>query len=712
MKISTVSKTQYITNFKGNNDDYPHLSGKNIIEKYNAQRSQIQNTRQEKYTEVQGVIYNSLENLASLGKYDAAKLLFKEIEDEEELKNDYSLYGSIANVYKKENDLAKANDLFEIAYKNADSENIQTFSEIEKNYLETQILLNHNTEEAVKEIGKRKDVFSNITFLELDSLNNLKKGDAKKSKNEIISAYFLAQNNNIVSDDLSYKTAVIYSADGNYEKSNEICKTRLDKLNKEQKIYTHEFLNYLTLLGINNAKSADSENDYKIAFDTLKNAEEIEKIIPNNIIKETIGYYLLKMEFNNPDNATLVKANDFLEYSKNENSKKEISILAGDYCINKDNELATLYYQNAEDFLNKNKDTNNSELLALYNKITAASPQKYNEYLQKINGLSEKKDLSLQQLVDTLELNSKQKNNEKIIAISNEIINNPKSPNKNKEIAKTYKLFTNIEQGEEFYKNVELLEANLVNISKMYDKDTGDKILSKHLYCAYTKLASINYDASGYYNAARNADKAQKYISSMNPTEADVRKSKIFSTMLWYKSKCYYDAEKQCSDYLKMLTGEKSFDLKNTSARSLIQNRSDDESRKIAAAIETLGIINLKNRNYNDAKDYYKKAIEIRENLRRKDLYLANDYAALARIAIVGFWDSDENLSSKQLHKKCLDFLKDKYKNEDITKEEEEFHKKYYGFSLASACKFLPLRNQDAIIDKFKCYNKELNICE
>lgn len=705
MKISTIQKTSYINNFKGSNEDYSGLSGKNIIAKYNTQRSQLQNAKKEKYAEVQGVIYNSIENLASLGKYDAAKLLFKEIENEEELKTDYNLYNSIAGVYKKEN------ELFEIAYNNADSGNLLSFSEIEKNYLETQSLLNHNTEEAVKEIGKRKDVFSNITFLELDSFNNLKKGDTLKARNEIISAYFLAENNNILSDDLIYKTAVIYSADGNYEKSNEICKTRLDKLNKEQKIYTHEFLNYLTLLGINNAKSAD-ENDYKTAFDTLRNAQEIETIIPNNIIKETIDYNLLKIEFKNPNNSTLTKANNFFTYSKNENYKKELSVLAGDYCVNKDNELATIYYKNAEEILNKNKDTSNSELLSLYNKIVAVSPQKYDEYLKKINDLSEKKDLSLQQLVDTFELNTKQKNNDKIIAIANEIINNPQSSNKNKEIAKTYKLFTNVEQGEDFHKNIELLETNLENLSNLYNKDTEDKILSKHLYCAYTKLASINYDASGYYKAAANTDKAQKYINSMNPTDADVRKSKIFSTMLWYKSKNYYEAERHCLDYLKMLTDNKSLKVKNTSARSFTKDRNDDESRKIAAAIETLGIINLKNRNYNDAKDYYKKAIEIRENLRRKDLYLANDYAALARIAIVGFWDSDENLSSKQLHKKCLDFLKDKYKNEDITKEEEEFHKKYYGFSLTSACKFLPLRYQDAIIDRFKCYNKELNICE
>ncbi|MFR1503209.1 MAG: hypothetical protein ACLSUS_03790 [Opitutales bacterium] len=717
MKIESVTNKKYHPNFKSSsNGDYARLSGKNIFDKYNAERARETQEQQEKYTEVQGIIYNSIGNLAALGKYDAAKLLFKEIENEEELKTDFVLYETMANLYKKENDLHKAEELFETAYNNSAAAEIHTFANIEKNYIETQMLLNNNnTEEALKELRNRNDIFSDISFLELDALNNLKKGEKHKAKNEILSAYFLAQNNNIVEDDLYYKAAVVYSSIGNCEKSNEICKTRLDKLNKEKKIYTHEFLNYLTLLGINTANRASNEKDEQTAYETLKNARDIEEKIPNKSLKETIEYNLLKLEFKKPDNNTLSKTNTFLENNKNVRYKKELSLLAGDYCVDKDNELALLYYTNAEECMDEQKDTESSQRLALYNKIIAVAPQKYGEYLSKINNLSEKKDLSVKQLIDILEENINKKDYENTIKIANDVINNSQSTEKNKEIAKTYRLLANIEKGGNFHQNVSQLNSNLDNLDALYDKEKSndkDGILSKHLYRAYTRLSSINYDASAYYQSAQSAQKAQKYIDSMSPKEEDLKKSKILLTMLWYRAKCYYDAEKSCLEYLKMLTGKEVSQIKNKPVNLILKEKSDEESRKIAAAIETLGIINLKNKNYQDAKEYYSQAIDLRENLRKKDLYLANDYAALARIAIVGYNPLKENLSSKDLHNKCLAILKDKYPNDSITKEEEEFHKKYYGISLASFGKFLFCRDANAIIDKFKCYNKELNICE
>ena len=112
MKIESVTNKKYHPNFKSSsNGDYARLSGKNIFDKYNAERARETQEQQEKYTEVQGIIYNSIGNLAALGKYDAAKLLFKEIENEEELKTDFVLYETMANLYKKENDLHKAEEL-------------------------------------------------------------------------------------------------------------------------------------------------------------------------------------------------------------------------------------------------------------------------------------------------------------------------------------------------------------------------------------------------------------------------------------------------------------------------------------------------------------------------------------------------------------------------------------------------------------------------
>ena len=109
---------------------------------------------------------------------------------------------------------------------------------------------------------------------------------------------------------------------------------------------------------------------------------------------------------------------------------------------------------------------------------------------------------------------------------------------------------------------------------------------------------------------------------------------------------------------------------------------------------------------------YYRKGAQIREKLRDKDLFLANDYAALARLKILGFWSLDNDEYSSDLHQKCLKILKDKYPMEQITRDEIAFHDKYYGNGLVSVMKFMPWNKNSHMIEKFKCYNKELNICE
>ena len=110
-------------------------------------------------------------------------------------------------------------------------------------------------------------------------------------------------------------------------------------------------------------------------------------------------------------------------------------------------------------------------------------------------------------------------------------------------------------------------------------------------------------------------------------------------------------------------------------------------------------------------------AVNIREKLKDKDFQLANSYAALARLAILNaaLFNTKRPNSSKEMHNKCLEILKNKYPNNSITKEEEIFHKKYYGIKPASLGKYIKNPFSDgnkAFIEKFKCYNKELSICE
>ncbi len=143
MKVELLnSKKIYFTSQV--NDDCASLLGKNAIKNYVNIQKQHQQEDDEKYFEVQQVIYNSLQSLASYGKYTAFKSLFKNIEQEEELKQDAYLYNSAGDVYRAEHDIEKAHRLYENAYEYAQNTDGKTFFEIERNYLESCLQLGQN----------------------------------------------------------------------------------------------------------------------------------------------------------------------------------------------------------------------------------------------------------------------------------------------------------------------------------------------------------------------------------------------------------------------------------------------------------------------------------------------------------------------------------------------------------------------------------------
>ena len=185
-----------------------------------------------------------------------------------------------------------------------------------------------------------------------------------------------------------------------------------------------------------------------------------------------------------------------------------------------------------------------------------------------------------------------------------------------------------------------------------------------------------------------------------------------------YKAKNYYLAEKACKKYFFYIT-----EKEPTYAVPLLKledfaDKTDSDKRKLASIYETLGVIEMKQRNLADAKKYFEVAVKIRESILDRGLELANAYAALARIGCFIRVD----YSSKELHDKSIKILKDIAPNSQVLKDEIEFSNKYYfKFSKLSSWnggigskikKTFKIKPKAEIIDKFKCYNKELNICE
>lgn len=53
------------------------------------------------------------------------------------------------------------------------------------------------------------------------------------------------------------------TSDSEFEMSSRICKNRLDRLKRENKAYTYEFLKYVTLLGVNSYYLTDINKIWK-----------------------------------------------------------------------------------------------------------------------------------------------------------------------------------------------------------------------------------------------------------------------------------------------------------------------------------------------------------------------------------------------------------------------------------------------------------------
>ncbi|MCM1339706.1 MAG: hypothetical protein NC191_08550, partial [Muribaculaceae bacterium] len=626
-----------------------------------------------------------------------------------------------------------AHKLYENAYEYAQNTDSESFFKIERNYLESCLQLDKNIDSQLETLKNRNIPNSTVNYLELDSFKTLKNSEKcdnlkdkeaarEKAKEEILNAYFIAKNNDIVNDNLYYKAALVLSSDSQFDESSIICKTRLDKLKKENKTFTHEFLNYLTLLGVNNTYHVlESSEAFDRAKNTLENALEIEKEVKDPTIKEEIIYNLLKIDYAYPDKDTIFKrSSEFIENSTNAYHQKEICKSASNFAIRLGNErlltlaegeeLARPYFEKMESIL-QNEEGSEKELIELYIYLKKLYPSKEAEYTQKINKLNNNHDLPIKEMIANIKLDLANNNEEKLQKFLNNVIQDSNIDETRKNIAKNYKLLLKINKGVDFQQSTNELVENINNLYyNHYKKDSSNKILAEHIYDTYNRLSNIQYNAGQYASSANTSDRVDEIAKDLNLPQAELEKLKVYSTLRNYKAKYYVAAENRCLEFLEMISGVAKYDAQSANIDRFISGKTDEQCKKIASTLETLGIINLKNFNFNDSKKYYQKAIDLREKLSSKDIYLANDYAALARLAIldVEFF----GMSSKEMHNKCLEILDDKFPNSQITQEEHAFHKKYYGCSLTSLGKFIGCRDDNAIIDKFKCYNRELNICE
>lgn len=724
MKIISINNINHQNNSKKssgfgqkNSYDINKISGLSVINKYNQKVDNDNKENEKKQDNLNNVIYNSIFPLLEYGKYNSGKIFYNYLNNKQNLDNEYDLSLAIGDADKKMGDIESANLFYNKACNGAMKSNGNITLDILKGLKETDIFLGKENGETLKSINDVNDPSADIIYYSLMSDVNIKNDNITQAKNEIKAAYDLMKTNKLTDDTLILKQAMVLTDDRKYSESKKIVTERLDSLTSENKVYTKEFVDYMVLLGVNNFETYNNTESQKV-INIFKTASMIAETIGDEKGKETADFSIAKVMFN----ADLKEFPSYAITLLNRLKKNEhiftVNLMLGDFYakINENAKAKEYYYGSIQSI--KNDPEREKELLVTYEKLKKVLPQKASVINEEIEKIKDKSLMNANVLLTIFEKALKEKDYEKVADIAKKILDNKNSKQLIKDSAEVYNSFADIELGKDFKTSIDNINKTLKRIAKQACEEGGQSDKNMFLYEAYKREAAILYASMKYQDAADAINNADKYIDKSKNTD-DVSLAKKSVILLNYKAQNYYIAKDKTLDYLVLILGDKisKNELMNQNdVQELVRSENDTKKRQIASGYETLGLICLKNKDFKSSKIYFLNAVNIREMLKDRDLQLANAYAALARIAILNkdFFFKENAISSKNMHQKSLDILNRKYPDDQITKEETDFHNKYYGFKVKSAGKYLAMtfRDKSDMIEKFKCYNKELSICE
>lgn len=717
MKITHLQRKypQYYS-FKSKSDTINNLTGIDVLDKYRDifKNQEIENDK--KNTKLQTILYNSIFQLFNNGYYKNAKILYDELRKNTDISNEIDLNKIIGDIYKKQDDLESAEIQYKAVYDKMDIDySALHFDELQviKNSAEADIISQKDTSSyKINEFGKSNSPYLNLYSLYFQSKKDLMHNNKRGSLNDIDMAYSLMESKKLYDNDIILGKALALSDNGNYVKSSEILNKNLKYLEDNQQTYSREFVENLLLLGINDYETQQIDNNKIINL--FKNCAQIADEIELPELVEIADYMIAKILFLNNDKNFEEFAENFLDQTNNVICKINLNEMLGDYYISANKDKAIQYYNISKSLAMEN-EIDKAKIIELCQKIKKISPEQKQIIDKEIESLKSADLYDLNFLINILTKYYREEQIDLLQESCEQVLNN-NNDEINKNIAKVYLNFANIKNGYDFERLIEENKTNLKNIAKDTKVINENLELNKFLFTSYTNIADILYKSQRYNDAANYKNEADKYIFAYTNKNV-ISKHKIQTTLMNYKAKNYYEAEKAGLEYLEILLGDK---LPQQPAKvtektdNIIQNKKDSEKRKIASVYETLGLINLKNRNIKDSEQYFWAAVNIRERLFDRDLQLANSYSALARLAIINKNLFKGGISSKDMHNKAIEILNNKYPNDPITKEEKNFHEEYYGCGKTSIGKFAKslFGYKKQLIEKFKCYNKELNICE
>ncbi len=717
MKITPLHLiTPKTYSFKNRPENVNNLSGVDVLDKYKRIFKEDEARQEKQNDKLNEILSCAFYLFANNGYYKSAKVLYNEVKKIYDTSDQQELDKMLGAINKEQGDIEAARfnyksvyDNQNINYKDLTLDNLYLI----KNLADTSLSVNNDTDCDIDKLRNSNSSRLNYVYLYLQSKIDLINDKKEESFNNINLAYSLMAAKSLSDNDVVLGKAMALSERGEYSKSSKILKQNLEYLENNNKVYSREFVENLLLLGVNDFELQQGR-DYKKIINLFENAAKIAKEVDIPELAEIANFLVAKTMYSKKDSAFGEFAENLLEQTDNIVYKITLNEMLGDFFATKDKDKAVSFYNSAKNFAIEvnNDDVKFIDLCEKIKKISSEQEEKINSEIKSL-GLANLYNRGF--LIRNILNNYSEGNLDLVKNICERVIHKSRDEI-NKNIARVYLNFVNIKGGSDLKKTIDENKRIISNLANESTQMNGDILINRFLFASNRTMAGILYRAQRYVDAAYYKNVSSNYIDCFNDTNY-VLIHKIETILMNYKAKNYYIAEKNAIEYLEILIGEKLSQRPTEiteKINDILSNKNDTEKRKIASVYETLGLINLKNRNIKDSERYFSNAATIRESLFDRDLQLANTYSALARLAIINKNIFKGGVSSKDMHRKALEILNDKYANMPITKEENDFHKKYYGFNKVSVGKYAKslLGNNDEIIEKFKCYNKELSICE
>lgn len=643
--------------------------------------------------------------LLELNKVNAALAIFNEVSDKIEnskigakyLSNDYKELKAI--LLQKNGEYKASSEIYKKLSKNLNTDkNIEYLQSIIQNEVSSGNLsvdsdLDYCLENAVSE----KDIIENL-FIRANKELLMKNYDNAAKYSNL--ATIMAKNNKTdIKKSINLLNSTLFRNSGEFNKSSEICIENIENLEKENKLYSEEFAKNLILLATNDYdeyKQSAKKNQSKLnqAINAYKNAFEVANI-HNDYLKSMITSEMAHIYLEQDDEKHIKTTTDYiLKYSEEPQFKAAAYKILGLLALKQDKlGEAINHFENERKFLlafDAHKlviQENINNLIESYRK--SGDTDKAEEYSKILN---DKKSARFKDLMELGNIN----------------IRNGKYPKAQEYFEQAFSL----DDEDKSSKSIARIHIGIAKLQTQNDKkalldiekgiDELSEIIKEEKYLNKETLKVLNdtLDFIGGYYYFKKAEykKAAEYFVKQyklqnKETALELPSNYKASTVTktgasLYKAEKYEEALPYYIKHLKSSTGLSDFKLSaldDKFVNTIVDNKDRKECVKIATALEITGVINVKAKRFMTANECFNAALRIREGAGGTKLSLANDYKAIARLAMLSVQDNSKanlDLSEKYL-KRAIEIMKSHLGNKaEAVIKEENFLKKYFKSSI------------------------------